>query len=362
MMFRVPAFLLGLGLVLSFAFPLNVGARSSLVNEESAIERLLSRGASLIRYHRASDRAPEESQGVGSISPVIVKAAYRERGGEAWERRGTLEREAAIGSDSRRIDSAGPESEDSPPVTPGDWYSQAFPMLSTLAFLRSGDASAAGDPRSKPIFVKASQLRDLLMPRRVLKSVGAFPDGPEGGFSHLQIEVSHSQHTFRLLGVSFFGRKAVLYRCKVGLGDPRNFPTPTGMYFVTHIYDDHPWWIPPTDRAWAWGHAPSKRVYGGTMAPLLKKRPVRSRRKRGNYEDLIARKVTLEDYGYRFHGTNALRSIGRNQSHGCVRMIPKDAKSVADFIKEYVGITGRGETENGTFVRLRAPVRLRIIK
>jgi hypothetical protein len=35
---------------------------------------------------------------------------------------------------------------------------------------------------------------------------------------------------------------------------------------------------------------------------------------------------------------------------------------VADFIKEYVGTAGRGETENGTFVWLRAPVRLQIIK
>ena len=332
MMFRVVVSVLGLGLVLCSVFPLTVAAGSSVGDEGSPIERWLNRGAALVGLLQAGDHSSATPQDVTSISPVLVKASYRGRGQRQPQK--SPEETASTGGDSVSMGSVAPEREDTPPMMPGDWYSSAFPVLSTLGIVAGRAFPELDDPRAKTAFVKASQMRDLLMPDRVLNSVGTFPDGPQGRFSHLRIEVSHSQHILKLLGISYFGRNAVLYQCRVGLGDPRNFPTPTGMYFVTHIYDDHPWWIPPPNRSWAWGQSPSKNVYGGTMAPLLKKRPVRSRKKNGNFEDLVARQVTLEDYGYRFHGTNALRSIGRNQSHGCVRMYPKDAKSVADFIKE----------------------------
>ena len=70
----------------------------------------------------------------------------------------------------------------------------------------------------------------------------------------------------------------------------------------------------------------------------------------------------MDDYGYRFHGTNQPRSIGHNQSHGCVRMVPEDARKVASLIKEYVGIADEKANENGKFVVLRAPVRLNLVK
>ena len=79
-------------------------------------------------------------------------------------------------------------------------------------------------------------------------------------------------------------------------------------------------------------------------------------------EDRIEGQVKLEDYGYRFHGTNAPRSIGRNQSHGCVRMLSDDAKKVAAIIEDKVGIAERKESENGSFAILNAPVRLNLIK
>lgn len=177
----------------------------------------------------------------------------------------------------------------------------------------------------------------------------------------LEIEVKHSEHTFTLFSNSGDGQRQPLYNCRVGLGGP-GFPTPVGTYFVTHIYDDNPWWIPPKDRAWAAGDKPSKRVYGGTMAPLLKKRDVKSKKEAAQSEDKVSGPVKLEDYGYRFHGTNAPRSIGRNQSHGCVRMLPDDAKKVAALIKDHVGTIERRESENGTFVILRSPVRLNLLK
>lgn len=180
-------------------------------------------------------------------------------------------------------------------------------------------------------------------------------------YRYLEIEVSHSGHTFSLYAGSPYGRRETLYECRVGLGGP-GFPTPVGIYFVTHIYDDDPWWIPPKDRAWAAGDKPSRRVYGGTMAPLLKKRDVRSKKDSTDVEDKISGQVKLEDYGYRFHGTNSPRSIGHNQSHGCVRMLPNDAKKVASLIKEHIGTADRKESENGSYVVLKSPVRLNLVK
>ncbi len=217
---------------------------------------------------------------------------------------------------------------------------------------------------NRPTLLEKRQMEAILAPGESLDSVGTSPGNPQpqGRFSFLEIEVSHDAHTFKLLGNLPSGGKEVLYQCRVGLGNKSEFPTPVGVYYVTHIYDDNPWWIPPKDRAWAVGQSPSRRVYGGIMAPLLKKRPVRTRQKFNDPEDKIAGEVKLYDDGYRFHGTNAPRSIGQNQSHGCVRMLPDDVKKVAALIKDYVGYTDRREAENGTFVMLTSPVRLNLIR
>ena len=169
----------------------------------------------------------------------------------------------------------------------------------------------------------------------------------------LEIWVSHS--TYDLIVAE--GEKA-LFNCKVGLGSSE-FPTPVGEYFITHIYDADPFWIPPPNRPWAYGMSPSKKVYGGTMAPLLKKTKPRTL---SDGEDFIALECELVDHDYRFHGTQQPFSIGHNQSHGCVRMLPKDAKQVADTIKQQIGVCGKGETVNGTYVILYKPVRLTIVR
>jgi len=204
------------------------------------------------------------------------------------------------------------------------------------------------------------------IPGTILKKLGSIPNPVisfhEDQIQRLEIQVSHSTHVFKLLAHRKGADIQTLYECKIGLGAPE-FPTPVGTYYVTHIYDQDPWWIPPPNRAWAAGDSPSKRVYGGTMAPLLKKRTPTTRKKDlSTSEDRIEGVVKLEDYGYRFHGTNAPRSIGRNQSHGCVRMISDDAKKVAGIIEDYVGIAERKESENGSYAILKAPVRLNLLK
>ncbi len=227
--------------------------------------------------------------------------------------------------------------------------------------------ASAGPTRTarNPSLVDRHRMETLLRPSDSHKAVGNFPTGPEGGdLSYIEIEVSHSAHVFKLYASSLFGKKEVLYECRVGLGNPHEFPTPVGVYYVTHIYDQDPWWIPPTNRDWAAGQSPSKKVYGGTMAPLLKKRPVKAKKQTPDPEDKIAEQVKLNDDGYRFHGTNAPRSIGQNQSHGCVRMLPDDARKVANLIKEHVGIAERrdSDSENGSYVVLKSPVRLNLVK
>lgn len=207
----------------------------------------------------------------------------------------------------------------------------------------------------------ARQIQTRLDPTGSPKATESSSEKSSGKYDHLEIWVSHSSHEFRLYGLPRAGDKEVLYRTDVGLGS-REFPTPVGVYYVTHIYDEDPWWIPPRDRAWAAGQSPSRKVYGGTMAPLLKKRTVKSKHQPPQSYDLVDAKVRVDDYGYRFHGTNQPRSIGRNQSHGCVRMKPDDARKVAALIKEYVGIANEKNDDNGKFVVLQNPVRLNLVK
>ncbi len=212
-----------------------------------------------------------------------------------------------------------------------------------------------------PSLVNRKQMQSLLMPGDYLRSVGKYPTSRESEFDRLEIEVSYSRFHLKVLGQSPSGRKDVLYQCNVALGAPE-FDTPKGSYFVTHIYDRDPWWIPPANRAWAAGQSPSRKVYGGYMAPLLKKRQIRSRKKvTEGSEDKIEGQVRLEDYGYRFHGTNAPRSIGHRASHGCVRMLPKDVEQVVALIKKHVGTLDRLASVNGSFVLLKAPIRLNIV-
>lgn len=230
-----------------------------------------------------------------------------------------------------------------------------------------------GDSES---LVERKRMDSLVMPNTFLKGLGNLASVPPAKveksqvpetpvWKRLEIEVSHSSHVFTLFHERSDGTRETLYECKIGLGAPE-FPTPVGVYYVTHIYDQDPWWIPPANRAWAAGDSPSQRVYGGTMAPLLKKKVMSVRKKEKGreraHEDFVENQVKLEDYGYRFHGTNQPRSIGRNQSHGCVRMLSDDAKKVSNLIKDHVGALDRRESENGPFVVLNAPVILNLVR
>lgn len=44
--------------------------------------------------------------------------------------------------------------------------------------------------------------------------------------------------------------------------------------------------------------------------------------------------------GYAIHGTNAIRSLGRPASHGCIRLHPANAKALYNLVRHY----GKGST------------------
>ena len=180
---------------------------------------------------------------------------------------------------------------------------------------------------------------------------------PNRLYSRLEIRVQRSAYRLDLIGFKD-GNEKVLYTTRVGLGSPE-FPTPRGSFYVCRIFDDHPLWIPPPDRWWAWGQSPSRSVYGGHMMPFFRKVKSRSKTVLDDPLDLVEPKVKMVDTGtYRIHGTNSPWSVGSGQSHGCVRMLNKTVKTLADNLKMYAGTSSRGQTANGPFVNLARPVKL----
>ncbi|MEW6110547.1 MAG: L,D-transpeptidase [Thermodesulfobacteriota bacterium] len=196
----------------------------------------------------------------------------------------------------------------------------------------------------------------LLANGPAMTKIGRLAKDPSGLYSSLEIHVYKRDYRLQLIGLR--GTKQdVLFETRVGLGSGE-YPTPNGRYFITMIYDDHPWWIPP-DREWAWGQSPSRTVYGGHMMPLMSKREMRGSGAEDEDFDAVAPKVQIIDSGgYRVHGTDSPWSVGGNQSHGCIRMKNATVEELANKLKMYVGITGRSQSANGTYVTLARPVRI----
>ncbi|MFH0822799.1 MAG: L,D-transpeptidase [Pseudomonadota bacterium] len=187
--------------------------------------------------------------------------------------------------------------------------------------------------------------------------VGRLAVDPRGLYSSFEIQVDRSKYTLRLVGMR--GDKEVeLYFSRVGLGSTE-FPTPRGRFYITRIFDDRPLWIPPLDRPWALGHTPSHSVYGGHMMPFFTKKALKQMEGEDSAPERIASKMEMVDSGaYRVHGTDSPWSVGSAQSHGCVRMLNKSVKALADNLKIYVGTTSRGVSPNGPYVNLARPVKL----
>lgn len=87
----------------------------------------------------------------------------------------------------------------------------------------------------------------------------------------------------------------------VAVGKPAT-PTPSGTYEVVHRIPNPTW------------YAPKKVVPPGKSNPLG------------------TRWIGLSRKGYGIHGTNNPRSIGRNASHGCVRMRNQDVEDLFERV------------------------------
>jgi len=204
-----------------------------------------------------------------------------------------------------------------------------------------------------------SGARTLLDADDEFSSAGSLVGNPSTLFASFEILVNIHTYKLELYGTRTSSKRELLYSCGVGLGSPE-YPTPRGSYYISIIYDDRPLWIPPP-RDWAYGQEPSHSVYGGHMMPFYTKTAVRSGKNDQIVEDLdnIASPVKMVDGGmYRIHGTDSPWSIGSSQSHGCVRMLNKTVKRLADTLKLYVGVGPRARSANGSYVTLIRPVRL----
>jgi lipoprotein-anchoring transpeptidase ErfK/SrfK len=96
------------------------------------------------------------------------------------------------------------------------------------------------------------------------------------------------------------GKVVKIYPTAVGADST---PSPTGTFTVTHRVPNPTWY------------------HSGKVVPPGKNNPVGSRW------------IGLSEKGYGIHGTNAPGSIGRNVSHGCIRMRNRDVEQLFELVR-----------------------------
>jgi lipoprotein-anchoring transpeptidase ErfK/SrfK len=109
------------------------------------------------------------------------------------------------------------------------------------------------------------------------------------------------------------GKVVKIYATAVGANAS---PSPTGAFTVISRVPN------PT-----WYHA-------GNVVPPGKNNPVGSRW------------IGLSQKGYGIHGTNAPKSIGRNVSHGCIRMLNRDVEQLFELVKVGDVVELHGEVDD----------------
>ena len=119
----------------------------------------------------------------------------------------------------------------------------------------------------------------------------------------------HKQDSARRIVVSLQDRKLALVEngrvvriYATAVGAPKS-PSPTGSFLIVARLE-HPTW-----------YGPKKVVPPGSANPLG------------------TRWLGLSRKGYGIHGTNRPRSIGRNVSHGCIRMRNRDVEELFTLVE-----------------------------
>lgn len=100
----------------------------------------------------------------------------------------------------------------------------------------------------------------------------------------------------------------------IAIGRPRH-PTPTGRFRTGDIVWNPSWTPPPTD----WARNKRYQPPGAAANPMQ------------------GVKIYFKAPYYYIHGTNNPESIGEAASHGCIRMTPEDAVSLARRIQRAGG-------------------------
>jgi hypothetical protein len=238
-----------------------------------------------------------------------------------------------------------------------DKTSQLFPGAISLKPLREDRLRIASLGQD----LRMDDSSGLIDGKDLLDEVGKRVGEPLGLYSRFEIEVERSSYSVNLFAYGDEGKKDLLFSCKAGLGSSE-YPTPKGSFYILRIFDDHPLWIPPQDRDWAYGQSPSRSVYGGHMMPFFSKVQASKPPINDDIEtetDAVAPPMKMLDLGaYRIHGTDSPWSVGTAQSHGCVRLVNSSVAQLSDTLKMYVGTTTRGEGPNGVFINLAKPVKL----
>lgn len=92
-------------------------------------------------------------------------------------------------------------------------------------------------------------------------------------------------------------------------------PTPTGSFTIRRIVWN-PGWVPPNEK---WARGKSAKPPGHPANPMKKV------------------KMFFKEPDYYIHGTDELDSLGRAESHGCLRMAPDDVTELAQLVMEHGG-------------------------
>jgi lipoprotein-anchoring transpeptidase ErfK/SrfK len=134
-------------------------------------------------------------------------------------------------------------------------------------------------------------------------NAGAVPAG------RLSLYANLTQHT---LYVRIGDSVAAAFPIAIGTDD---HPTPTGTFRIREIVWN-PGWVPPRS---PWARDKTAKRPGHPDNPMK----------------LV--KIFFQEPDYYIHGTSDLESIGGRASHGCLRMLPDEAATVAWWVMEHGG-------------------------
>ena len=123
----------------------------------------------------------------------------------------------------------------------------------------------------------------------------------------LKISVSDRQ-----LSAVVDGREVETFPVAVGTDD---YPTPVGDFAIRKVIWN-PSWTPPDSK---WARGKTKKAPGHPDNPMKRV------------------KMFFKEPDYYIHGTAAEDSLGKAESHGCIRMSPEDVTRLAQLVMEEGG-------------------------